>query len=477
MSKLARKLNGTLFTGDNLYFMHGLNSESVDLIYLDPPFNSKRLYEAPVGSKAAGTAFKDMWSWEDVDEEYLEKVIEEYPFMVQFIQSVGVIHSKAMKAYLVYMTQRFLEMHRILKPTGSFYLHCDPTAAHYLKIICDRIFGKDNFRSEITWKRATSEQKGSQHAPRVWGSNTDTILFYARSKATRLRPYRAMTDEERLRKFNRIDEHGNRYYDDSSHIWRTPNMGARPNLCYEWRGFVNPHPSGWRLSKERLEEEYQKGNIVIRADGKLQRRKYEKDYRGRPAGNLWDDILPVSGKEYCGYPTQKPLMLLRRIIEASSNPGDVVMDPFCGCATAMVAAQQLQRNWIGIDLSRKTADLIMERLGDDDQMFTNFTHRQDFPKRTDIKPVAPTPTVKQRLHDDQKGRCNACDVPMDIRHLEIDHIIPKSKNGGDYYENYQLLCGNCNRVKGDRPMEYLMSKIRKRAEAMKFKVSFDSGRE
>ena len=143
-----------------------------------------------------------------------------------------------------------------------------------------------------------------------------------------------MPESERIEQFPKVGEKGERYYDDSAHIWSTPNMDARPNLCYEWRGFVNPHPSGWRLSKDRLEEEYQKGNIVITRDGKLERRKYERDFKGKQVGNLWADIPIASGKERTGYPTQKPLALLHRIINASSNPGDVVLDPFCGCATA-----------------------------------------------------------------------------------------------------------------------------------------------
>ena len=136
-----------LFTGDNLYILHGINSESVDLIYLDPPFNSKRKFDAPVGSKAAGASFEDMWNWSDVDSLYLEEIINNYPFLVQFIQTIGRINGDSMKSYITYMTQRIIEMKRILKNTGSFYLHCDSTASHYLKIVCDRIFKKNNFRN------------------------------------------------------------------------------------------------------------------------------------------------------------------------------------------------------------------------------------------------------------------------------------------------------------------------------------------
>lgn len=250
-------------------------------------------------------------------------------------------------------------------------------------------------------------------------------------------------------------------------------LGSRPNLCYEWRGFKNPNPSGWTMSKERLESEYQKGNFVIKDNGKkLERRKYIEDYKGMPIGNLWSDILPPSAKERTGYPTQKPLALLRRIIEASSNEGDVVFDPFCGCATACVAAQQLGRKWIGIDIEAKAAEVLVERLGDDAGFFKDFIHRTDIPLRTDIKIEPISIPIKARLFKDQNGHCNGCNIEFEIRNFEIDHIVPQSKGGGDYYENYQLLCGNCNRSKGDRPMEYLRMKIAKRQEMLKHQFTF-----
>ena len=462
----------TLFTGDNLYILHGMNSESIDLIYLDPPFNSKRMYEAPVGSKAAGASFKDMWTWKDVDKFHLEKLFNNYPFMANFIATVVGIHGEVMMSYLTYMCQRIIEMHRVLKDTGSLYLHCDPTASHYLKIILDRIFGKDNIVGMITWKRHSSIQKGSQYYAKTWGVTTDNIFHYKKGKNQAVfRNTRKLLPEEISEKFSLMDEKGERYRLDNHHIFRTPNMGDRPNLCYTWKGFKNPHSSGWRLSKERLQEEYEKGNIVIKENGKLERRKYLKDYEGVPVGNLWDGIF-LTKREATGYPTQKPLKLLYRIIEASSNKGDVVFDPFCGCATAMVAAQQLGRKWIGIDIAEKSLDLVVGRLEDDSGLFTDFVHRKDLPKRNDIKEVEFTPDTKERLFKKQEGKCNGCYVVFEKRNLEQDHIVPKSKGGGDYFENYQLLCGNCNRVKGDRPMEFLRVKIEKMNEVKRLQVSF-----
>ena len=356
----------TLYYGDCLDIINEMPIKGVDLIYLDPPFNSDRQYNSIYKDETGRPlpeqveAFCDQWT---LDEER-ERAIREMPIL---LREAGVgdeiaefwrIWANALRttqprllAYLSYMVQRLLVMRTVLSDTGSIYLHCDPTASHYLKVMMDGIFGHRNFRDEIIWKRVISVQKGSQHKSKSWGKNTDTILFYSKSDKHDLLDTRDLTEEEAVKKFNKIDESGRRYYDDSSHIFSTPNMGARPNLCYEWRGFKNPHPSGWRLSKERLEEEYQKGNIVITPEGKLERRKYEEDYKGVPIGNIWTDIKPARGKERMGYNTQKPLALLERIILASSNEGDVVLDPFCGCATTLEAAQTLGRQWIGIDIA------------------------------------------------------------------------------------------------------------------------------
>ena len=483
--------NRTIFEGDNLHILRGIDSETIDLIYLDPPFNSNRTYEAPIGSEAAGAAFKDAWTLSDLDNAWHGELAEHEPALYSAISAAEFSHSKSMKAYLVMMGIRMLEMKRVLKPTGSIYLHCDPTASHYLKMMMDSVFGKNNFRSEVTWKRATSTQKGSQHRSMRWGNKADILLFYAASRSTSLRPERELTESEILEKFKRIDENGRRYYDDSAHIWSSPNMGARPNLCYEWRGFVNPHPSGWRLSKERLEEEYQKGNIVIRPDGKLERRKYLKDYKGASYGNIWDDILPAAGEERTGYPIQKPLTLLERIIEASSNPGDIILDPFCGCATTCIAAESLQRQWIGIDLSSKAVELVKMRLARDLGMTENtgllgdkVIHRTGIPTRevpdeprqihaetlfgtqSEIERVLSEVelrqyrTYKHTLFGLQEGKCNGCEVLFPFRNMTIDHIRLRSRGGSDAPDNLQLLCGACNSTKSNRTQEDLIGSLR-----------------
>ena len=450
--------NRTVFSNDNLSVLRGIDTESVDLIYLDPPFNSNRNYAAPIGSTAAGAAFKDTWTLSDVDNAWHGEIADREPALYQAIHAAELTHGKGMKSYLIMMAVRLLEMKRVLKKTGSIYLHCDPTASHYLKVTMDSIFGKNNFRSEVTWKRTTSTQKGSQHRSLRWGNNADMLLYYAASSSTSLRPERELTESEILKKFKYVDENRQRYYNDSAHIWSTPNMGERPNLCYEWRGFVNPHPSGWRLSKERLEEEYQKGNIVIRPDGKLERRKYLKDYKGASYGNIWDDVLPPAGEERTGYPTQKPIALLERIVKASSDKDDIVLDPFCGCATTCVAAERHQRQWIGIDISPKAVDLVRVRLKNEIGIFGDVIHRTDIPKRSEKLPNYRT--HKHTLFGKQEGLCNGCRTQFPFRNMTVDHIVPQSQGGTDHEDNLQLLCGACNSTKGRGTQAELISRLK-----------------
>ncbi|MCY3972923.1 MAG: DNA methyltransferase [Candidatus Dadabacteria bacterium] len=436
----------TLFTGDNLPILRGMDTESVDLIYLDPPFNKNKDFKAPIGSEAAGAAFKDWWTLDDIKEEEVGEIAKENQALSDLIQSIGSVNGKSHEAYLIVMAIRLLEMKRILKPTGSIYLHCDPTMSHSLKLVMDAIFGRSSFRNEIVWQRATSTQKGSQHKNKKWGNNADILLFFAKSPKAPLNPLRKLTEDEIQKKFNKTDENGRRYYDDSAHIWSTPGMGDRPNLCYEWRGFRNPHPSGWRLSKERLEEEYQKGNIVITDEGKLERRKYEEDYKGATFGNVWTNINPAQGEQRTGYPTQKPLALLERIILASSNRGDIVLDPFCGCATTPIAAMRIAREWIGIDLSEKAVELVKSRMKKEGLLGYKFYHRTDVPTRSDK--VKRSRDIKTIRYGEQRGNCKMCGYHFPYNNMTVDHITPRAKGGTDDDDNLQLLCGRCNSIKG-----------------------------
>ena len=345
--------NRTIFEGDNLHILRGIDTESVDLIYLDPPFNSNRNYSAPIGSEAAGAAFKDTWTLSDVDNAWHGEIADREPALYQAIHASELTHGKGMKSYLIMLAVRLLEMKRVLKSTGSIYLHCDPTASHYLKMVMDSVLGKDNFRDEIVWQRASGRAKGSQHKSKSLGRDTDSVLHYSKSNNFLHNAVNSpLTEAEIIEKFPLIDENKRRYNTDIP-IFCQPSMGDRPNLCYEYKGVVNPHPSGWRVSKEKLIEMDKAGYIIWREGKRPLRKAYAAEYKGKPIGSLWTDIPIAAGKERTGYPTQKPLALLNRIIKASSNEGDIVLDPFCGCATTCVAAEQLRRQWIGIEYHRE----------------------------------------------------------------------------------------------------------------------------
>ena len=328
------------------------------------------------------------------------------------------IGENAMLAYIVMMSVRLLELHRVLKQTGSLFLHCDPSASHYLKIILDSIFKPENFRNEIIWKRSTG-QKGSQHKPKKLGPIHDVILFYCKdnSKWIFVNPKKKLSKEELSSKFTNVDKNGDRWMDDSSHIFCSQGLGPRPNLCYEWKGFKNPHPSGWRLSKKRLEEEYKKGNMVIiknkNGKNKIQRRIYEKDYKGENMVDLWEDVLPALGNEKMGYPTQKPLALLERIINSCSKKGDMVLDPFCGCGTTVHAAQKLDRRYIGIDITHLAIGLIEYRM------------KEAFGVRPEVVGVPTTLESAQELADRNKFQFETWAV------TRIDGIAPNQKKGKD----------------------------------------------
>ncbi|MDE0315779.1 MAG: DNA methyltransferase [Candidatus Poribacteria bacterium] len=448
--------NKTIFTGDNLPILRGINSECIDLIYLDPPFNSNANYAAPIGSQAAGAEFKDTWSLSDLDVAWLVLIETKYPTVNRVIQAAM---TDSDKSYLIYMATRLLEMHRILKSDGSIYLHCDSTMSHYLKLLMDAIFGKKNFRNEIVWQRLHGGGKTTQHKPISYGPTTDHILFYSYPNSkfdidSDLVPY----SEDYLKSFKHRDEKG--MYARRS-PFNSPGQGARPNQCYEYKGFFPPHPSGWNVTRPTLEKMDAKGDLEF-VNGKVYRKKRLKG--GKRADNLWLDVPPALGKERTGYPTQKPLKLLERIIKASSDKDSIVFDPFCGCATTCVAADKLQRNWIGIDISPKAVELVVDRIKEAQGLFQNIIHRTDIPKRTDLGniPLYNTPANKTTLYGEQSGNCNGCNTHFETQHLEIDHIIAKSVGGTDHIGNLQLLCGNCNRIKGNRGQEYLIAKLAER---------------
>ena len=434
-------VNRTMWTGDNLDIMRGMNSESVDLIYLDPPFNSNRNYAAPIGSEAAGAAFKDTWTLDDVDLAWHGEIAEQHPALYAIIDTARKAHGRGMQSYLIMMGVRLLEMKRLLKETGSIYLHCDHTASHYLKLLMDAVFGQGNFRSEITWRRANAKGLAFKGYP----NNIDYLLYYSKSSEfTWERPFRPH-DPAYVRKFYRHvePETGRRYQLDNL---VNPNQD-RPNLTYEFLGVTRV----WRWTRERMEEAYQKGLVVQKRPGAVPRHKrYLDEMKGNPVDTIWDDIKPIqaSSKERVGYPTQKPLALLDRIIRASSNEGDIVLDPFCGCATACVAADRLERQWVGIDLSPLAAKLVSQRIQTEGPLLYGLIHREDIPRRTDVGKLPNYKTHKHTLFGQQEGLCNGCRIAFPFQNFTVDHVVPQSKGGTHHIDNLQLLCNACNSKKG-----------------------------
>ena len=320
-----------VYCGDNLEQLRKLPDKCVDLIYIDPPFNSNRNYEVFWGETKEKRAFEDR-------------------------------HAST-AAYIDFMRPRCVELARVLKKTGSFYYHCDWHASHYVKIMLDQVFGENNFINEVVWKRQTSHndaKQGSKH----YGRLHDVLLFYCGGDEDYIwnQQYLPLDESYIESHYSQVDEKGRRFQ------WgdlRAPG-GAAPS-----KG--NPHykvlgvDGYWRYTQEKMEEFIREGRVAIPAGGEVPRyKRFLDESKGLPVGSVWDDINPINSqaKESLGYPTQKPLPLLERIIQTSSNENDIVLDAFCGCGTALVAAQKLKRQWIGIDVSPTACRVMAKRLRD-----------------------------------------------------------------------------------------------------------------
>lgn len=467
-TRRSSDLHRTIFTGDNLYIMRGLDSKMVDLIYLDPPFNSKRDYKAPIGSRAAGAAFKDTWKLNDIDEAWIGEIAEENEGLYTYLKAAGIVMGKPALSYLIYMAVRLMEMHRLLKDAGSLYLHCDPTMSHYLKGVLDAIFGSTAFKSELSWRRSSGH-----NAAKRYGPNHDVVLFYTKSDHHTWN--RVITekydDAEAAAKFPKVDSDGRRYATadltgsgtrdgESGGIW----LGIDPASIGKGRHWAAPNkrsmpewvavPYKWDAMTviEKLDYLMDNGLVHVSRGGVPSYKKYYREGVGPVAQDFIDNIPPPLPNEDLGYPTQKPLALLELIIGSSSNPGDMVLDPFCGCATACSAAEKLDRRWIGIDISEKAYELVNIRLGSEAGLdaFTKgaglVRHRSDIPRRN----VHRSKGMKHRLYGKQEGECTGCGRYYSFKDMEMDHIVPKTKGGQDDDSNLQLLCGHCNRVKGGR---------------------------
>jgi len=359
-----------LFFGDNLPILREhIADESVDLVYLDPPFNSNANYnvlfkeKSGQHSRAQITAFEDTWEWgEDAEETYYDTVLKGGK-LADFLQAFrSLLGQSDMMAYLVMMAPRLQELHRVLKPTGSIYLHCDPTASHYLKLLMDAVFGAENFKTEIVWKRSSAHSDGKQ-GRKQHGRIHDILFFYTKEEGNHtwnqvFTPYDRQYVDQFYRHVEPSSQRRYRLGDITG-----PGGAAKGNPAYEVMGVTRY----WRYSKAKMEELIAQGRIVQTSAGSVPAyKRYLDEMPGVPLQDVWSDINPIAAQagERLHYPTQKPETLLERIINASSNEGDVVLDPFCGCGTSISVAERLNRKWIGIDITHLAITLIRHRLFD-----------------------------------------------------------------------------------------------------------------
>lgn len=476
--------NRTLFVADNLRVMRGIDSESIDLIATDPPFNSKRSFNAPLGSKAAEQKFDDRWRWDEVTDEWHDVIAADHPAIKELIEAAAVIEggtvsssgkvetgvTDSIAAFLAWMAPRVVEMHRVLKPTGSFYLHCDDAANSYLRLLLDGIFGKNRFRNEIVWQR--TEGKGLN--PTKYVRNCDRLLYYTKGgKPTWNQQYDPFDSS-----------YGSDWRQDERGPWDAADLtGGKAGSVEAYKPFNGVIPSPGRAwappprdkfpPNSGLPDDYETLDALSKCEaldaaglihwpnkknGIPRYKKYLSTLRGKYASDLITNVPPVSShsEERTGWRTQKPLALYSRIIKASSNIGDLVLDPFAGCATTCVAAEQLQRRWIGIDIDPIAENVTKDRLQSETGLFEQdgnpVTVRKNPPKRTDI-PIVSDDKLRLALWNNQAHRCGNpyCDaLELRVVDLHLDHRIPKSRGGEDGILNRVGLCQNCNNRKGTK---------------------------
>lgn len=437
------KLDRTLFIRNNLEVLRTIEDKTVDLIYLDPPFNSNKSYGSPIGSKEAGFHFKDMWYLSDTDEVWWGELADRNPPLYNLLYAVGTINGTKDKSYLVYMTIRLLEMHRILKDTGSIYLHVDQTMSHSLKLIMDAIFGKKNFLNEIIW-----QYDGLQRPSTIkFSTKNDNILRYSKD----------------IKKV----------FCEEKYLYYLRELGEKDLKKYskDEKGYFNTFAQNGYTNKS-IKELDKQGRIHWTRTGKPRVKYYlikreDKFFKKTKFQQVWNDIDSIGRKknEQTGYSTQKPVSLLDRIIRASSKKGDLILDPFCGCATACISAEKLGRKWIGIDISERAGSLITHRLKKELGLNPNIVNI-----RKDLVINAPK-TIKNKKHilfGKQEGNCGVCKHQVPITNMEISHIVPKSKGGQSRIENLRLLCKHCDSAHGDKNME----DFRKNLKDFKFQEIF-----
>ncbi len=465
--------NRTLFHGDNLKFLRAMNSETVDLIATDPPFNKGRDFHATPDSLASGAKFQDRWSWErDVHQEWVDQLTDDHPALLEAIESARYAHSDGMGAFMCFMAVRLLAMRRVLKPTGSVYIHFDSTAVHYLKAVMDAIFGHRNFVNEIVWQKVRSSK--AQKAG--FGEVHDSILFYRKTPNPISNKLYVPLSPDRIQQHYRQTEPetGRRYMLDNF-----TQAGEGPPRRFGERVLPPPEGKHWIWDQDRIDRAMEEGRLIFTSHKMVRVKRYLDESRGNPMGDIWADIPPVNAvaKDRTGYPTQKPLALYERMILASSNEGDIVCDPFAGCATTLVAAERLGRQWVGMDIWERAHEVVVDRLKSATGLFGEVRYETEPPDRTDDGGTAsPFLRVRQRVKEpdgprwtraemyehllDQHGPvCQGCDRAFDdSRYLELDHNVPRSDGGLNHISNRILLCGPCNRLKSN---VYTLSGLRR----------------
>ena len=456
--------NRTLFIGDNLDVLRGINSESVDLIATDPPFNKGVKAFEGITTAGDNVSYSDVWTWDDVQAEWTAAIFNEHPALYSVIQAANASAGDDMGAFLCWLAVRVLEMRRILKPTGSLYLHIDHTAHAYAKAMLDAIFGRKQFRNEIVWQR-TSGRRAANH----WGNAHDILLFYTKTSLAPFKPQYTELAASAAAHYR---------YSDNKGVYRVDNVNAPERgtggYYYSLDMGERPPGNGYRFPRERALELLAEGRLIVQ-NGKVPvQKRYLAESKGTQVNTVQTDVPPVVGankSERTGYPTQKPLALYERIIKASSNEGDVVLDPFAGCATTCVAAERLGRQWIGIDINERALTVIRDRLQSEVigsmAWDTIVGTPQEPPTRTDggkavapelrvvsrkrNAPRLPTREIRERLKIEDGQRCQGCGwQPPYLDYLQVDHKKPRSLGGADEMDNYTLLCDPCNRLKGNK---------------------------
>ena len=471
---MAQSLNRTLFHADNLPVLRGIDTGTVDLIATDPPFNKSRDFHATPDSLASGARFADRWSWErDVHQEWVDQLYDDWRGVYEVVDAARHAAGDDMAAFVCWLGVRVVEMHRVLKPTGSLYLHCDTTASHYLKTLLDAVFGPKQFRNEFVWKRSHAHNSAKRYGP-----IHDLLLFYTKTDEYTWTDLRRDYDQAYIDKYFKFDDE-----DGRGQYWTGDLTGSgirRGATGNPWKGF-DPTEKGrhWMYPPSVLDELNSDGRSywpkTPGARPKLKR--YLSEAKGLQLQDIIDDVYSLqtmggSRQERQGYPTQKPLALYERLIKASSNEGDLVLDPFAGCATTCVAAERLGRQWVGIDIWEGAHGLVVKRLESEKRMFAaeHVTYTTEPPQRTDEGEVAApflkiklkralepwqrisrTEIVERLIGVQSAGDfvvCAGCGRGLESPFMELDHIMPRADGGDNWITNRILLCRPCNGKKG-----------------------------